>query len=468
MAEHEPAPLTTNSTPQERDRTFRRVVLRIVPFITVVYVIAWMDRVNVGFAKLTMLDDLSWSEAIYGAGAGIFFLGYFLFEVPSNLLLEKIGARRTIMRIALGWGVVSVLMAWVTQPWHFYVLRFLQGAFEAGLHPGIILYLTYWLPAHRRGKAVAICMSASPLALLIGSPLAGNIMKYTDGMLGGRDWQWLFIIEGIPSVILGILAYFLLTDRPKDATWLSAEEHAHVAYELGKEAKELSGRDHSVRGALRSRTTWILILSLFCIITGNATLSFYGPSLVADVGFSDLAELGWIMSGIFAFGWLGMLVNGWWSDRRREARRHAALAAGVGALGLALAAVAEQQGSAAGLLAALALSAAGTMGAIPVFWSLPPRFMSGTALAAGVALINSCANLAGYFSPQFLGSVKESTGSYTTGLFVIAGVELIAVVLIFAFIKKEPATGAEAASPGAGGESYPDTDEDPSAAPTGR
>ncbi|MFB6961001.1 MFS transporter [Streptomyces sp. NPDC056309] len=442
MADQESVPLTTTTTEQERSRTFRRVVLRIVPFITVVYVIAWMDRVNVGFAKLTMLDDLSWSETVYGAGAGIFFLGYFLFEVPSNLLLEKIGARKTIARIALGWGVVSVLMAWVSQPWHFYLLRFLQGAFEAGLHPGIILYLTYWLPAHRRGKAVAICMSASPLALLVGSPLAGNIMKYTDGLLGTADWQWLFIIEGIPSVVLGVLAFFLMTDRPKNATWLSAEERAQVDYELGREAVELSGRAHSPLAALRSRTTWILILSLFCIIASNATLSFYGPSLVEDAGFADIADIGWIMSGIFAFGWVGMLVNGWWSDRRREARWHTACAAALGALGLVMAAFAQQAGSAVGLLVALALSAAGTMGSIPVFWSLPPRFMSGTALAAGVALINSCANLAGYFAPQFLGTVKTTTGSYTAGLFVIAAVELVGVALIFAFIRKESTAAA--------------------------
>ncbi|MFB7712356.1 MFS transporter [Streptomyces sp. NPDC056105] len=449
MTGQQPAPVTAHLDPQHRDRVFRRIVLRIVPFITVVYVIAWMDRVNVGFAKLTMLDDLSWSETVYGAGAGIFFLGYFLFEVPSNLLLERIGARRTIMRIAVGWGVVSVLMAWVSQPWHFYALRFLQGAFEAGLHPGIIVYLTYWLPAHRRGKAVAICMSASPLAMLVGSPLAGFLMKHTDGLLGKADWQWLFIIEGIPSVVLGLLAFFLLTDRPRDAKWLSGEERTYVDAELSRETSQLSGREHSLRAILRLRTTWVLILSLFCIITGNATLSFYGPSLVADAGFTDLADLGWVMSGIFALGWVGMLVNGWWSDRRREARRHTAWAAAVGALGLILAAVAQQAGSSLGLLAALALSAAGTMGAIPVFWSLPPRFMSGTALAAGVALINSCANLAGYFAPQFLGGMKENTGSYALGLFVIAGVELIGVGLIFVFIRKEP-LAVVATAPGSG------------------
>ena len=298
-----PLSTTTNSTVEERDRTFRRVALRILPFATIVYILAWLDRVNVGFAKLTMLSDLGWSEAVYGAGAGIFFWGYFLFEVPSNLLLQKIGAPKTIMRIALGWGVVSVLMAWCTQPWHFYVLRFLQGAFEAGLHPGLILYLTYWLPAHRRSRAIAVFMSASPIALLIGSPLAAYIMTSTDGLLGFADWQWLFILEGVPSIVLGFLAVFVMTARPGDANWLNAEERAHIAYELEKEAAEATDREHKFGAALRSPATWVLILTLFCIIAGNATLSFYGPSLVTAAGFSDLKVVGWIMSCVFLFGW---------------------------------------------------------------------------------------------------------------------------------------------------------------------
>lgn len=435
----ETKPKTTVSTLEERDRTFKRIAWRILPFATLVYIFAWLDRVNVGFAKLTMLDDLGWSDAVYGAGAGIFFFGYFLFEVPSNLLLQKIGAPKTILRIALGWGVVSVLMALCTQPWHFYVLRFLQGAFEAGLHPGLILYLTYWLPAHRRSRAIAIFMSASPIALLLGSPLAAYIMTSTDGLMGMRDWQWLFIIEGVPSIILGLLAVFVMTAKPSEAKWLSQAERDQVAYELDQEAAQMQGREHKFGAALRSRDVWILILTLFCIITGNATLSFYGPSLITAAGFTDITVVGWIMSGIFLFGWMGMMTNGWLSDRSRESRWHTAVAAALGATGLVLAAFAQEAGSAPGVIAALALSAAGTMGSIPVFWSLPPRFMSGTAFAAGVALINSIANLAGYFAPQFLGAVKTATGVYSPGLFIIAGVEFIAVLLILLFIRKEPA-----------------------------
>ncbi|NUP73646.1 MAG: MFS transporter [Sinomonas sp.] len=442
MSHPSPDALSPASTLEERNQTFRRIALRILPFATLVYVIAWIDRVNVGFAKLTMLSDLGWNEAIYGAGAGIFFLGYFLFEVPSNLLLQKIGAPKTIMRIALGWGVVSVLMAFSTQPWHFYVLRFLQGAFEAGLHPGLILYLTFWLPAHRRSRALAVFMSASPLALLRGSPLAAYIMTSTNGLLGGRDWQWLFMIEGFPSIVLGILAVFVMTATPAKAKWLSPRERAHVAYELDAEAAQKGERQHKFSAALKTPAVWVLILTLFCIITGNATLSFYGPSLVTAAGIKDITAVGWIMSGIFLFGWGGMMLNGWLSDRRRESRWHTACAAGLGALGLILAALAQQAGSAVGVILALALSAAGTMGSIPVFWSLPPRFMSGTALAAGLALINSIANLAGYFAPQFLGAIKDATGVYSIGLLVIAAVEFVAVGLVLLFIHKEPVKAA--------------------------
>jgi MFS family permease len=415
-------------------------MVRIVPFATLVYVVAWIDRTNVGFAKLTMLDDLRWSDAVYGVGAGIFFLGYFLFEVPSNLLMQRIGAPKTIMRIGVGWGVATALMAVATAPWHFYALRFLQGGFEAGLHPGLILYATYWLPAHRRAKAVAIFMSASPLALLVGSRVAGYVMTYSGGFLGTAAWQWLFIIEGLPAIVLGVLAVFLMPDRPANARWLSADERDHVAYELAADAATVTGREHRFRAALTTRATWVLTLTLFCILAGNATLSFYGPSLVEAAVHSDFTTLGWIMSGIFAFGWLGMIGNGWLSDRRAESRWHTACAATLGALGLLLAALAQETGSGLGVIIALGLSAAGTMGSIPVFWGLPPRFLSGTALAAGVAIINSVANLAGFLSPQVLGVVKTTTGSYSEALYIVAGVELIAVVAILVLIPRDVVT----------------------------
>ncbi|MFD2753718.1 MFS transporter [Comamonas terrae] len=422
------------SSVQERDVTFGRLIWRLIPFLTLVWFLAWIDRVNVGFAKLTMMSDLQWSDAVYGAGAGIFFIGYFLFEVPSNLLLHRFGAKKTIMRITIGWGVTGILMAWVQTPLQFYVLRFLMGAFEAGLQPGVILYLTYWLPAHRRGKALAFFVSASALSLMLGSPIAAYLMEALHGMGNHAGWQWLFIVEGIPSVIAGIAAYFLLSDTPAQARWLSDREKQHVREELRAEEQALGEREHSFWASMRNPRVLMLILIFFCIVAGNATLVFYGPSIVKSVGVTDLKALGWVMAGIYAFGWLGMVGNGWLSDRRKEVRWHTAAAAALGAIGLLLTALFLRQGSVAGVVASLALSSLGTMGSIPVYWQIPSRFLSATALVVGLAVINSVANLAGYFSPQLLGLLQTGSGSYAPGLLIIAAVEFCAAILVLLFV----------------------------------
>lgn len=429
-------PITVGAA--DRDITFRRVIWRIIPFVTLIWFLAWLDRVNVGFAKLTMMSDLQWSDAVYGAGAGIFFIGYFFFEVPSNLLLQKIGAKKTIMRITIGWGVTCILMAWVQTTTQFYVLRFLMGAFEAGLQPGVILYLTYWLPTHRRGKALAVFVSASAISLVVGSPLAAFIMESMQGVSGFKGWQWLFILEGIPSILAGLAAYYLLTDRPRDARWLNAREKEHIETELAAEDQALGPREHSFFGSLRSIRMWALIMVFFCIVAGNATLVYYGPSLVKEVGFTDMQTLGWIMAGIYCCGWLGMVINGYLSDRNKEVHMHTAIAAAIGAIGLLLTAFFLAEKNAAGVIFSLALSAAGTMGAIPTFWQLPGRYLSGTAIVVGLAVINSIANLAGYFSPQLLGYLKTTTGQYSKGLTSIAIVEFMATALIFLVIRKLP------------------------------
>lgn len=427
------------STVQERDITFGRIIWRLIPFLTLIWFLAWVDRVNVGFAKLTMMSDLQWSDAVYGAGAGIFFIGYFFFEVPSNLLLHKFGAKKTIMRITIGWGVTGILMAWVQTPMQFYVLRFLMGAFEAGLQPGVILYLTYWLPAHRRGKALAFFVSASALSLMLGSPIAAYLMETFHGVANHAGWQWLFIIEGIPSVLAGIAAYFLLSDTPAKAPWLSAREKQHVAEELKAEEASLGQREHSFWASMRNPRVLMLILIFFCIVAGNSTLVFYGPSIVKSVGITDLKTLGWVMSLIYACGWIGMVGNGWLSDRKKEVRWHTAIAAAMGAVGLVLTALFLQQGNVSGVVASLSLSSLGTMGSIPVYWQIPNRFLSATALVVGLAVINSAANLAGYFSPQLLGLLKSSSGSYAPGLLIIAAVEFCAAVLVLLFVKRDSA-----------------------------
>ena len=428
---------TIDSATAERDITFRRIIWRLIPFLTVVWFLAWIDRVNVGIAKLTMMSDLQWSDAIYGAGAGIFFLGYFFFEVPSNLLLQKFGAKKTIMRITMGWGIVCVLMAWVTTPMEFYVLRFLMGAFEAGLQPGVILFLTYWLPTHRRGKALAFFVSASAVSLVLGSPIAAYIMDSFGGIAGLKSWQWLFVIEGIPSVIAGVAAYFVLTDLPQKAKWLSDKEKGHVELELSAEAKSMTTREHGVWASLRQPSMWVLIAVYFCIIAGNATLVYYGPSIMREVGFKDIKTLGWVLAGIYGCGWSGMILNGWLSDRNKEIRLHAAVAAAIGATGLLLTAYFLGEKNAAGVVLSLALSSAGTMGAIPVYWQIPGRYLSGAAIVVGLAVINSVANLAGYFSPQLLGYLKTTTGQYGNGLLMVAAVEFIATALLIFCVSKQ-------------------------------
>jgi len=251
------------------DDTYRAITWRLIPFLFVLWVLAWIDRVNIGFVKLTMLDDLKWSDAIYGLGAGIFFLGYFFFEVPSNLLLQRIGARKTIARITMGWGVVCVAMMFVKTPAMFYFLRFLMGVFEAGFYPGIILYLTYWYPSERRAKAFGMFMSASGVAGVIGGPLAGLVMNGLHGVNGWAGWQWVFLIEGVPSVIASVVTWYYLTDRPAQAQWLTPAQRQLVENDLARDGAALGHREDSLLSALKSGRLWLLILTFFCVIAAN-------------------------------------------------------------------------------------------------------------------------------------------------------------------------------------------------------
>jgi MFS family permease len=429
------APEAPLAAPGELDGIYRKILKRLIPFLMVLWVLAWIDRVNIGFVKLTMLDDLKWSEAIYGLGAGIFFLGYFFFEVPSNLLLQKIGAKKTIMRITIGWGLTSIAMMFVTTPGMFYFLRFLLGVFEAGFYPGIILYLTYWFPDQRRAKAFGLFMSASALAGVIGGPLAGTIMTGLDGVNGWQGWQWVFLLEGIPSVLAGVVTWFYLTDKPADAKWLTTRERSLVLADLERDQRALGQREHSLLASLKDGRIWLLILIFFCIIAANSSLTFFGPTLVKEVGFTSPAAVGWIMSVAYLFGAAGMILNGFHSDRHQEARLHCGLAAALGAASLLGVALLLPLG-ALPTLVALTLAIVGTMSAIPVFWQMPNRVLAGSAAAGGLALINSIANLAGFGAPYMLGLIKTSTGSLTSGLVVVAAVEICATVLILCFVPR--------------------------------
>lgn len=428
------APITyPAAAPTELDGVYHKIILRLIPFLMLLWVLAWIDRVNVGFIKLTMLDELKWSEAVYGLGAGIFFLGYFFFEVPSNLLLQKIGAKKTIMRITIGWGLTCIATMFVKTPEMFYFLRFLMGAFEAGFYPGIILYLTYWFPNDRRAKAFGMFMSASAFAGVIGGPLAGSIMNGLHGVNGWSGWQWVLLIEGIPSVIAGFVTFFYLTDKPEQAHWLTPRERQLVHDDLARDNAAMGHREHSMLASLKSGRIWLLILIFFCVIAANSALTFFGPTLVKEVGFTNPATVGWIMAGAYLCGAFGMIWNGFHSDKQQESRYHCALAAALGAASILVIAMFLQQ-SPAIVLAALTLAIVGTMSAIPVFWQMPNRFLAGTAAAGGVALINSFANLAGFGAPWMLGAIKTATGSLSSGLYVVAGIEVCATVLILACV----------------------------------
>lgn len=418
------------------DLTYRKVTWRLIPFLAFLWLLAWIDRVNVGYVKLTMLDDLKWSESVYGLGAGIFFIGYFFFEIPSNLMLQKIGAKKTLMRITLGWGTTCVAMMFARTPEAFYVLRFIMGAFEAGFLPGVIVYLTYWYPSDRRAKVFSLITAASALSSVVGGPLAGNILNLMGGVGGLASWQWVFLIEGTPTILAGIATYFFLTDHPKDAKWLTTREKQLVAAELERDHKALGQREHSILAALKDTRLWLFVLIYFCIVAANATLNFYGPSIVKELGFSNPATIGWIMSGAFLLGAGAQIFNGSHSDRSQEVRWHCAGAVLLGVIGLLI--VALSLGSSPALvLTGLVIAVIGTSSAFPVFWQMPNRLLTGAAAAVGIALINSIANLAGFGSPFMLSAVKAATGALTPGLFAIAGIELLAVILILCFVPKK-------------------------------
>jgi MFS family permease len=432
-----PAATSIGQDSSALDETYRAIGWRLIPFLFGLWVLAWVDRVNIGFVKLTMLDELQWSETVYGLGAGIFFLGYFFFEVPSNLLLQRIGARKTITRITLGWGVVCVTMMFVKTPTMFYLLRFLMGVFEAGFYPGIILYLTYWYPSERRAKAFGMFMSASGVAGVVGGPLAGTVMNGLQGVNGWSGWQWVFLIEGVPSIVASVVTWFYLTDRPSQAWWLTAVQRDLVEQDLLRDQVSLGKRQDSLIASLKDSRLWLLILVFFCVVAANSSLTFFGPSVVKEVGFGNPATVGWIMALAYLCGAIGMVANGLHSDRSAEARLHCAIAAAVGAAGLVLTALFIKSSPMLALLSQT-LAIIGTMSAIPVFWQLPGRFLAGAAAAGGVALINSIANLAGFGAPAMLGIIKTQTGGLAPGLLVVAAVEACATILILLFIPRLP------------------------------
>jgi len=421
--------------PTSDDALYRKVFWRLVPLLFACYIVAYLDRVNVGFAKLQMLADLQFSEAVYGAGAGIFFIGYFIFEVPSNLILNKVGARRWIARIMISWGIVSAAMVFVNSATSFYVLRFLLGACEAGFYPGVILYLASWFPAARRGAILAGFITAVPVAGMLGGPLSGAILNGFHELGGYAGWKWLFVIEAIPSVIAGFCVLAFLKDSPEKASWLSPSERHTIAHAVRSEAARV--HSHKISAAFSEPRVWLLSLIYFGVVMGSYGIGFWLPSLIAALGVKDALQIGLWSALPNAAGIVGMIAFARSSDRRRERPLHVAFACLLGATGLVGSVL---SGSSVPLaMAFLTLATFGIYAALPVFWTIPPRFLAGAASAAGIALINSIGNLAGFVSPSIVGWIKQTTGSANNGLYVI-GVCLVTAALLLAVFRKRLST----------------------------
>lgn len=418
----------------ELKATYAKIAWRLIPFLVFLFILAWLDRVNVGFAKLHMLQDLQFSEAVYGLGAGIFFIGYFLFEVPSNLLLEKIGARKTLARITILWGAASIGMAYVTTPTQFYIMRFLLGVFEAGFFPGVVLYLTYWFPAEYRARVNGLFMTSFALAGVVGGPLAGLILNGMQDVGHLANWQWLFILEGIPSVIAGMFVLKYLPEKPVNAKWLTPQEQQAVTRALELENSQTGNKHLSFKDAYRNSAIWLCAAVYFCIVSGNATIAFWSPSIIKAIGINNDLMIGVLSALPFIAGTIAMVWNGAHSDKTGERRMHCAVATLIACLGLI--ATGMLLHNALFALIALTIASVGILAAFPVFWSIPAAFLAGTAAAGGIALINSIGNLAGFVAPYMIGSLKTSTGSLSSGLYFVAALEILASILVILFVKK--------------------------------
>ncbi|WCM49254.1 MFS transporter [Pseudomonas sp. WJP1] len=409
------------------DLAYRKAAWRILPLLLLCYLVAYLDRVNVGFAKLQMSDDLQFSEAVYGLGAGIFFIAYFLVEIPSNLILHRVGARLWIARIMITWGIISSAMALVSTPMSFYIMRFLLGIAEAGFYPGVILYLSYWFPTHRRGKMYALFATAVPLSGLIGAPLSGWIMSAFNGDHGFAGWQWLFFLEGLPSIAVGILVIFCLSDRISSAGWLTREEKTLLQTRI--DAESAGHQKHSLKEVFLQPRIWLLTAIYFCMIAGFYTVGFWLPTLIRQAGVSDVLQVGMLTAIPYAAAAMTMILVSRSADRLRERRWHLALTAVLGGIGLFISATWSDNFTIS--MIGLTLGSMGAMSTLPLFWSLPTAFLGGTAAAAGIALINSWGNLAGFVSPYLMGFLKDTTHSTTIGMYVMASALFLGALLVF-------------------------------------
>jgi D-galactonate transporter len=417
-----------------------KVALRLIPILFFCYILAYLDRVNVGFAKLQMCRELGLSETAYGTGAGIFFFGYLIFEVPSNIILSKIGAKVWIGRIMISWGLIALLQVLITNERTLYLLRFLLGVAEAGFFPGIILYLTYWFPALYRAGMVAWFMTAIAVAGVVGGPVSGWILQATDGCNGMPGWRWLFLLEGVPSILMGVVVLFYLDNSPKDARWLSCDEKKLLSQQNESEdteRKALATTSNSARAAFMNPAVWLLSFIYFAIVMGLYGISFWLPQIIRETITADEKAIGWISAVPWFVSAAAMVVNGVHSDKTGERRWHIAGPCLAGSTAFLVSAIPSVTGW-YGIMA-LCIATAGIMSALSCFWSLPSGILAGTAAAAGIALVNSFGNTAGYVSPSLVGIIRDATGhNMTPVLYLFSASLLIAAMLVVLVTRKKP------------------------------
>jgi MFS transporter, ACS family, tartrate transporter len=411
-------------------RTMAKVSRRLVPFLILCYFVAYLDRVNVSFAGLTMRNDLGLTASAFGFASGIFFVAYFFFEVPSNLLLHRFGARKWIARIMLTWGVISGATAFIEGALGFDVLRVLLGIAEAGFFPGIIFYLTLWFPTVYRARIVGWFMAAIPASTVIGAPISGLLLGL-DGVAGLKGWQWMFIVEAVPALILSVVVFFYLTDRPADARWLAEDERRWLIDRLdAEERKRERAESLTVTQALLDTRVLMLALVYFGAVATNYGVGFWLPQIIQGFGTGmSKFEIGLVTAIPYAVGAVSMVLWGRRSDRKMERKWHVAIPLIVAAAGIGLAGVLDDPVL---KMAALSVAGFGVFSCLPVIWTLPAAFLSGASAAAGIAIINSLGNLSGFVGPYAMGWVKDATGSFAGGLFLIAGLAIVATIAVLA------------------------------------
>jgi len=397
FTEHSIVSASGSTAAGDLEAVYFKIAKRLVPFLMLLFMMAWLDRYNLGFAKLQMVKDLGFSEAVYGFGAGIVYLGYMLFEIPSNLLLERIGARKTFARITILWGITSIAMMQIKTAAWFYILRFLLGSFEAGLLPGVVLYLTYWFPARRRALMVAGFLTSIPLSAILGGPISGWIMNSMGGLAGLANWQWLFLLEGIPSILVGLCALFMITDKPVGAKWLTECEKHLVLADLEADYAQAGRREHRLGKALKLHRVWLLTLIHFCAISSNVTIGFWIPTIIQSLGVKSTLTIGMLSTVPYIGALIAMMLVSRHSDRALERRYHAALpclACSAGLIGIGIFAQ-----SPALAFSALVVAVAGSLSYNGPFWQIPPMLLAGSAAACGIALINSIGAPSGWVGP---------------------------------------------------------------------